>query len=210
MKFAVTAIAALIALVQAQDIVEITNAPVNPVAGEPFEITWQYAEGPVTITLRKGDPGSLDVVSEIVSGVDGDDGSYIWNVPDDLVTDDDYALQIDDGVNENYSVQFPLEGTGEAEESETETAAPSTTATTTVDSTSSSEASPTSESTSESASSSSEASSTESESASSTESDSASQTSEDADETDVPDSKAGRLGSPVALIFTLAAMLYFH
>jgi hypothetical protein len=29
--------------------------------------------------------------------------------------------------------------------------------------------------------------------------------------TDVPDAnKAGRLGSPVALILTLAAMLYFH
>lgn len=178
MKFAFAAVAALVALVQAQTKVEITNAPVNPVAGEPFEITWQYAEGPVTLTLRKGNPGSLDVVSEIVcmccsvltsclrtdrlvAGVDGDDGSYIWDVPEDLVTDDDYALQISDGVEENYSVQFALEGTGEAEESETTTAAPSTTTTTTVESTSSSEASTTSDTASESTSSA--ASSTESE-----------------------------------------------
>jgi len=63
MKFIVTSIAALIALVQA---IEITNSPVNPVAGEPFEITWQNAEGPVTISLKYGNPDNLSDAGEIV------------------------------------------------------------------------------------------------------------------------------------------------
>src|SRR5690349_11586519 len=101
MKYIVTSVAALIALVQA---IEITNAPVDPVAGEPFEITWQNAEGPVTLTLRRGDPNNLDIVDTITcespymridstllttfpAGVESEngEGSFTWTVPDDLV-----------------------------------------------------------------------------------------------------------------------------
>lgn len=217
MKYIVTSVAALIALVQA---IEITNAPVDPVAGEPFEITWQNAEGPVTLTLRRGDPNNLDIVDTITSGVESEngEGSFTWNVPDDLVPGDDYAFMISDGTGENYSDQFPLEGTGEA--TTDATTAASSTVTVTSTSTEASVTSETSEmstsvttvtSSEESSAASTSAESTESESSTATESEAATSTSDEQDEAStVPENKAGRLGSPAALVFTLAAMLYFH
>ncbi|KAL9601399.1 MAG: hypothetical protein Q9219_002575 [cf. Caloplaca sp. 3 TL-2023] len=64
---------------------------------------------PVTITLKRGDSNNLQTVSLITGSATGK--SFTWNVPRDLPNGDDYALQINQGVDDvNYSGRFTLSG----------------------------------------------------------------------------------------------------
>lgn len=206
MKFSVAAVVAFAAAVYAK--IEIGNSVVNPSAGSSFELTWSQAEGPVTIELVHGASTDLKKDQVLASGLDPESGSYTWEVPEDLVARGDYAFYITDGSTENWSLQFALTGTGVASTSAapTSSAAPSTTAA--PSSASTEEASSTLTTvTTEEESSSAVASSTRTSSERETQTSAAASASSTGT---VPDSKAGTLGSPVALILTLAAMLYFH
>ncbi|KAM0332183.1 hypothetical protein ACHAQA_002458 [Verticillium albo-atrum] len=215
-----TILAALVAYVQAK--AEFTNTLedfAGIIPGEDFTLEWANAEGPVTILLKEGPSDDLSTVETLISGETGN--SFTWSVPTNLPSGQ-YAFEIDDGDEVNYSRQFPLQGDGSAVVSSATVTVTSASVTETVtseipESTSSEAAESSSEAVSETSSAvessaTSEASSTlatesTSASASATESESAAASSGAAE---VPDSKAASLGSPVALIMTLAAMLYFH
>ncbi|KAI0512471.1 Ser-Thr-rich glycosyl-phosphatidyl-inositol-anchored membrane family-domain-containing protein [Xylaria bambusicola] len=111
-------LAALLGFANAK--VELTNSNFDDIeAGSTFEITWDDAEGPVTLTLKNGSEDNLQTVETITSGASG--SSYVWSVDSDLVSGD-YAIEITDGVDVNYSQMFPVAGTD----------APSSTASSTV------------------------------------------------------------------------------
>ncbi|EEY18788.1 predicted protein [Verticillium alfalfae VaMs.102] len=218
MKYSVAVtLAALVAYVQAK--AEFTNTQADFAAisaGEDFTLTWSGAEGPVTILLKTGPSDDLTTVETITTGESGE--SFTWSVPTTLVSGQ-YAFEINDGTEPNYSVQFPLVGSGTASASSAPAStATSASATVTVTSTVAESTSTAAESSAASASET--ATSSAAESSATTEASSSvvtrTRTSTTAAESatgtaaSVPDSKAGRLGSPVALIMTLAAMLYFH
>lgn len=130
MKFSVATVLALATAVFAQP--RLTNSAFDVEEGKPFEITWDGAQGPVTITLKNGPEGHLNTVKVLKSkqfpvqdmrlflklsanitkaGLTGD--SYTWT-PEDLPSGT-YAFQIDDtSGTPNYSKQFPYTGTGAA------------------------------------------------------------------------------------------------
>ncbi|KAM7224283.1 hypothetical protein V8F06_000064 [Rhypophila decipiens] len=193
MKFAVSAIFALAAVVLAQP--KLTNTEFNVVEGEPFEITWMNAEGPVTLTLKNGPAKNLKDVATIKAGITGD--SFTW-IPSDLPSDT-YAIEITDASGvPNYSVQFAYEGTGVAP-----SASSSAPASSTVTSTVTSEASSTAPSSTASES------STESSMTTSTTS-----TSTRSAPTSTPtnqNSEGQRFSSPLALLLvTVAAVMFFN
>ncbi|KAI2627823.1 hypothetical protein GGR54DRAFT_652664 [Hypoxylon sp. NC1633] len=72
-------------------------------AGEPFTITWEGAAGPATISLMNGSTADLQTVQVLVWGATGT--SYNWT-PALSLAPDTYVLQITDGVQINYSLQF--------------------------------------------------------------------------------------------------------
>ncbi|ROT37423.1 hypothetical protein SODALDRAFT_196418 [Sodiomyces alkalinus F11] len=225
----IATLAGLVAFVQAQngDFI-ITNSEFDLVPGEEFTLEWAGNDGPVTIRLQTGPSDNLQTVEVLAEGATGD--SFTWLVPEDIA-DNTYNFQIEDEATGevNYSVQFPLDGddsavtaTPSAEPTSAEptvtpsdltTAAPSTTSEA-ESSAASSEASEISSAVSSAISSavssaSESASSSASELASATESDDAAPT--ESDDVEVPGSKAGRLGSPLALLgLTVAALLYFQ
>jgi hypothetical protein len=108
MRFATTfaVFSALAAAVQAVNFTVLTFATVT--AGKPFELSWTGAAGPVTLTLKNGNPQNLQTVSTIASGLSGN--SYTWQVPSTLINLETYALEITDGVTTNYGAQFQLIG----------------------------------------------------------------------------------------------------
>lgn len=212
MKFTAAVMAVLAAVASAE--VTLTNSDYDIEAGKPFTIEWTGADGPVTITLKNGDPTDLQTVEVIDSSDSG--SSFTWTPPSDLPTDT-YAFEIVDSSGvPNYSPQFQFEGTA----SPSSSAAASSTASETVASTSASEttASATettasSEASSTSASTSGSSSSSSSSTASSTSSSSASSTSASSSATSTPENTndSQRLGSPLAFVFvTIAALLYFN
>ncbi|KAI0409428.1 Ser-Thr-rich glycosyl-phosphatidyl-inositol-anchored membrane family-domain-containing protein [Xylaria palmicola] len=139
-------LAALLGFVNAK--VHLTNSNFDDIeAGQTFEITWDEAEGPVTLTLKDGEEGDLQDVATITTNAAGN--SFVWAV-DPSLPSGDYAIEIDDGADINYSAMFPVEGTDEPVSS-TATSASSTvsiTSSATPSSTSSSESSSTESTTS--------------------------------------------------------------
>ncbi|KAI0193191.1 Ser-Thr-rich glycosyl-phosphatidyl-inositol-anchored membrane family-domain-containing protein [Xylaria flabelliformis] len=100
-------LAAFLGLVNAK--VQLTNSNYDDIeAGSTFTITWSGAEGPVTLTLKNGESGDLKTVQTITTNASGD--SFVWPVNASLPTGD-YALEIDDGSDTNYSKMFPIDGT---------------------------------------------------------------------------------------------------
>ncbi|KAM7193521.1 hypothetical protein V8F33_007748 [Rhypophila sp. PSN 637] len=194
MKFAVSAIFALAAVVLAQP--KLTNTEFNVVEGEPFEITWMNAEGPVTLTLKNGDAKNLKDVTVIQTGITGD--SFTW-IPSDLPSDT-YAIEISDASGvPNYSIQFEYEGTGVAP-----SASSSAPASSTVTSTVTSEASSSAPSSTPSSESSTESSMTTSTTSTSTRS---APTSTPTNQ----NSEGQRFSSPLALLLvTVAAVMLFN
>ncbi|GAP83596.1 putative extracellular matrix protein [Rosellinia necatrix] len=115
-------LAALLGLVDAK--VHLTNSDFGDIeAGSTFEITWDEAQGPVTLTLKNGDENNLDTVETITTGASGD--SFVWSVDSTLPTGD-YAIEISDGTDMNYSVMFPIAGTTAPSSSSSSTGVSST------------------------------------------------------------------------------------
>ena len=63
MKFTAAVMAVLAAVASAE--VTLTNSDYDIEAGKPFTIEWTGADGPVTITLKNGDPTDLQTVEVI-------------------------------------------------------------------------------------------------------------------------------------------------
>lgn len=88
--------------------VALTNSNYDNIeAGESFTITWSGNTGPITLTLKNGPEGNLKTVSTITSGATG--GSFVWT-PDASLVSGQYAFEITDGADVNYSPQFALDG----------------------------------------------------------------------------------------------------
>jgi hypothetical protein len=119
MKLSFGAVLAFAAAVLAQP--KFTNSNFDVEEGEPFTLTWQDAEGPVTITLVTGPEKNLEAVTVITTS--GSDGEFTWT-PEDLPSGT-YAFEIVDSTNvKNWSLRFDYTGTG----SVTPTATPTSTA----------------------------------------------------------------------------------
>ncbi|KAI5306441.1 hypothetical protein KEM56_000888, partial [Ascosphaera pollenicola] len=86
--------------------VSFTSVPKEAQVGKSYDISWTDAQGPVTITLKKGKSTDLKTVNVLTS--DASDGKYQWVPAGDLAPGDDYALQINSGDDLNYSGQFPI------------------------------------------------------------------------------------------------------
>ncbi|KAI2464076.1 Ser-Thr-rich glycosyl-phosphatidyl-inositol-anchored membrane family-domain-containing protein [Annulohypoxylon bovei var. microspora] len=106
--------------------VQFTNTNFDVTVGEPFAITWSDASGPVTLTLKNGPSDNLQTVGEITSGQTGE--SYTWT-PSTTLTSGEYALEINDGTEVNYSKQFDITG-GTASSSSSSSSVSSTTSST--------------------------------------------------------------------------------
>ncbi|KAI3334757.1 Ser-Thr-rich glycosyl-phosphatidyl-inositol-anchored membrane family-domain-containing protein [Ustulina deusta] len=118
--------AALLGLVSAK--VKLTNSNFDDIeAGSTFEITWGGAEGPVTLTLKNGPENNLNDVETITTGATGD--SFLWPVDSDLPSGD-YAIEISDGTDINYSQMFPVAGTTEPSSTASSTVATTSTSAT--------------------------------------------------------------------------------
>jgi len=76
-------------------------------AGATTNITFT-ATGPCTLLLRKGPSNNLVTVATLTTTATG--GSYLWTVASNLVSGTDYALQIVQGDQNNYSGQFSISG----------------------------------------------------------------------------------------------------
>jgi hypothetical protein len=123
MKLSFGAVLAFAAAVLAQP--KFTNSNFDVEEGEPFTLTWQDAEGPVTITLVTGPARNLEAVTTITTS--GSDGEFTWT-PEDLPSGT-YAFEIVDSTNvKNWSLRFDYTGTGSVTTTETptSTAEPST------------------------------------------------------------------------------------
>ncbi|TEY74398.1 hypothetical protein BOTCAL_0073g00370 [Botryotinia calthae] len=88
--------------------VKLTNSGFAVTAGSPFTITWEDAEGPVTLLLKNGPSTALTTVSTIGSGLTG--SSYAWT-PSSSLDSSLYAIEIQDSTSTpNYSEQFQVSG----------------------------------------------------------------------------------------------------
>ncbi|KAI0442101.1 Ser-Thr-rich glycosyl-phosphatidyl-inositol-anchored membrane family-domain-containing protein [Xylaria telfairii] len=113
MKVAISSVllTALLGFVNAK--VELTNSNFSGIeAGSTFEITWAGAEGPVTLFLKNGDSNDLKTVQTITTNGAVGTGSFEWAV-DPSLPSGNYALEISDGSDINYSKMFPVVGTKE-------------------------------------------------------------------------------------------------
>ncbi|GME60845.1 extracellular matrix protein [Neofusicoccum parvum] len=87
----------------------ITSAPTSVTAGQTYTIEYAAPVGqPVALLLRKGDPNDLQTVATLTDSATG--GSYEWSVSQSLESDDDYALEIQQGTSSNYYGPFSLSG----------------------------------------------------------------------------------------------------
>ncbi|KAK8213409.1 hypothetical protein M8818_002708 [Zalaria obscura] len=91
-----------------------TSTPASVTAGQAVTIKYSAADttAPVTIILRKGDPNDLQTIAVLTSDSTG--GSYTWIPADYFADDTDYALEITQGDEINYSGEFSLSGANAA------------------------------------------------------------------------------------------------
>lgn len=91
-----------------------TSTPSSVTAGTPVLISYTAPnlQNAVTITLRKGDPNDLQTISTLTSSAKG--GNYTWIPLSSLQDGDDYALQLEQGNDVNYSGEFSLSGSDPA------------------------------------------------------------------------------------------------
>ncbi|MCJ1463922.1 hypothetical protein MMC07_002531 [Pseudocyphellaria aurata] len=98
------------ALAQAK-IISFTTLPTSVKAGVPTELKWIGGDNSaVTITLRQGDSNDLKDVAVLTST--GTGGSFTWTPSKSLPDADNYALQISQGSEINYTGLFSLSGGG--------------------------------------------------------------------------------------------------
>ncbi|KAI1817725.1 hypothetical protein GGS20DRAFT_531508 [Poronia punctata] len=127
----------------ANAIVQLTNSDYSDIeAGKTFKITWSGNEGPVTLTLKDGPKGNLQDVQVLTTG--GSGGSFVWAV-DTALPNGDYAIEIKDGDDVNYSPQFPVTGGVDATTSTSATVSTVTSTVTSASETTTSESSTSSE-----------------------------------------------------------------
>ncbi|KAK8218382.1 Ser-Thr-rich glycosyl-phosphatidyl-inositol-anchored membrane family-domain-containing protein [Phyllosticta capitalensis] len=95
------------AVAQSAD-VSLTEYPSNVQAGQTYTIKYTATDlsKPCTLTLRRGDPNDLSTVATITTNAVG--GSYEWKADSNLVAGKDYAFQIQQGSQINYSGQFTV------------------------------------------------------------------------------------------------------
>ncbi|EON64295.1 hypothetical protein W97_03526 [Coniosporium apollinis CBS 100218] len=107
---AILAASAFVGSALAQTNLALTSVPSEVVAGNTYTITYTAPDldQPVTITLRKGDPNNLNTIGELTSDATG--GSYTWIPSTSLADGEDYALQITQDNQINYSGLISLSG----------------------------------------------------------------------------------------------------
>lgn len=200
MRLSAFFVAALAAIAEAK--VAFTNSAYVVEAGQPFELKWSGATGPVTITLKTGPNTALKDVMVIDQSDSGT--SFTWTPPATLPSGI-YAFQIVDSTNDpNYSPQFNFQGTASASVStgSSTVTSGSTTSTSVSTTTSTSSTTTTSSNSSSSSSTSSRSSST---------STRASSTSSTPTATPANTNDGLRAKSPLALVLvTVVALLYFN
>ncbi|KAL2016948.1 hypothetical protein VTK56DRAFT_2824 [Thermocarpiscus australiensis] len=105
-------------------------------AGSTYEIVWEpSAAHPSTVSidlLGGADPGHLVVLDTIAASIDGESGSYSWNVDSSLGSLATYGLKLtldSDPKTFQYSFPFKIVGGGEEQESSTSSGTDSATAT---------------------------------------------------------------------------------
>ncbi|KAL1879574.1 hypothetical protein Plec18167_004035 [Paecilomyces lecythidis] len=100
---------ALITSVVAQGRVAFTQWPHAVTVGQPATLTWSGgSNSPVTITLKKGDSNDLKDVKVLTSDAQG--GTFQWTPSPDLTDGSDYAFQITQDGQVNYSGLVTLSG----------------------------------------------------------------------------------------------------
>lgn len=96
------------ALISSAFAVTIDTYPTSGVeAGKSYTITYSPKDQPATFILRKGLSTDLTTIATIGTG---QGGSFTWSVPSNLPNGADYALQVTQGTEINYSGQFGLTG----------------------------------------------------------------------------------------------------
>ncbi|TGZ82304.1 hypothetical protein EX30DRAFT_348160 [Ascodesmis nigricans] len=83
-------------------------------AGVPYTIEWYPTAGStVSLVLRKGTPGSLDLIQIIAENLPNQ-GAFIWTPSTDLAAGADYAIQIlsEDPLTSNYCPRFHIDSNG--------------------------------------------------------------------------------------------------
>jgi len=108
---ALLAVSALASVALAQSsTLSFTKVPTSVTVGQSYTIEWKTSDttSPITITLRKGPSGNLKTISTLTSTATGT--TYPW-IPDKSLADgSDYALEITQGNQINYSGQISLSG----------------------------------------------------------------------------------------------------
>ncbi|OAL07143.1 hypothetical protein IQ06DRAFT_288907 [Phaeosphaeriaceae sp. SRC1lsM3a] len=95
------------ALISSAFAVTIDTYPSSVEAGKTYTITYSPKDAPATFILRKGLSTDLTTIATIGTG---NAGTFTWQVSSSLPNGGDYALQVKQGSEENYSGQFPLTG----------------------------------------------------------------------------------------------------
>ncbi|KAJ5157801.1 uncharacterized protein N7482_008901 [Penicillium canariense] len=117
--------ATLFAVAYANDPLAFTAWPKDIQAGKPVTLTWAGGapDQPVTLTLRKGTSGNLHDVEVITA--QAKDGTFTWTPGDNVKSGEDYAFQIRQGGEANYSALLkagPAEKQVSSESSQTKSA----------------------------------------------------------------------------------------
>ncbi|CEJ57764.1 hypothetical protein PMG11_06445 [Penicillium brasilianum] len=119
--------ASLFAVAFANDPLAFTAWPKDIQAGKPVTLTWAggVPDQPVTLTLRKGTSTNLQDV-EIITA-QAKDGTFTWTPGDNVKSGQDYAFQITQGGERNYSALLKagpaVKADSASESSQTNTAA---------------------------------------------------------------------------------------
>ncbi|KAK4151193.1 hypothetical protein C8A00DRAFT_45558 [Chaetomidium leptoderma] len=204
MKFSVGTVLAFAAAALAKPV--LLNSDFAVEEGKPFTLKWNNAEGPVTVSLMKGDPLNLDKVEDIL--VSSTATSFTWT-PTDLPSGT-YAFAISDTSADplNYSQQFEYVGTGPTSSSSSVSSSASHSSTS---ASVSSTASSTSSSESSSTTSSESTSSSESSTFTTTQSSTSTRETTEPSNTPLNTNDSQRFASPIALVLvTVAALLFFN
>ena len=214
MKYTAATLSALAAVVAAQP--RFTNTAFNVVEGEPFTLTFEGCTTGCTIILQNGPEDNLQDVETLAT-----DATESLTVELGSRPEDEYNFKIvdNDTDEENYSVQFsygseaPQDDETTTSASASSTSAPTTTAeTTTVETTASAEETTTVTSAETTETTEAPTTTAESTTLSTASSTTATTTSAEATETNaIPESGAGRLASPLALVAgAVVAMAYLN
>lgn len=115
MKFS-TVVLSLATLVSSALALNAFSAPLGNetlTAGQPFIVRWNNTGGGETVdlVLKKGPPNNLQTALTIAQNL-ANQGAVRWHIPEDLVTGNDYALEITDkdSGDVNYSPMFAISG----------------------------------------------------------------------------------------------------